>query len=340
MNWEDVISYENLYRAHRRARLCKRHKTEVINFENNLSQNLWNLHYQLKFGTYKISGYNKFYIYDPKEREVQAICYKDRVVQHSLCDNYLTPIIDKHLIFDNVACRKGKGSSQAIARLRQFMTKFYKKYQKNGYFVKIDVKKYFANISHPILKDKLQKIIPDKRCLNLLFTIIDSYNPQLGKGLPIGNQSSQYLALLYLNSVDRFFKEQLKIKYYLRYMDDIIMLVPTKKLAQDCITFASNLLEKEHLQINPKSHICPVKNGIEFLGWNFKFAPSGAIIQKLKKSSKKRILSKVKTARHKAIFHKKYVQRAKASYISYKGLLSKGDAFAFINRIKILLLVF
>ncbi len=337
MNWEDVISYENLYRAHRRARLCKRHKAEVINFENNLSQNLWDLHYQLKFGTYKINGYNKFYIYDPKEREVQAICYKDRVVQHSLCDNYLTPIIDKHLIFDNVACRKGKGSSQAIARLRQFMTKFYRKYQNKGYFVKIDVKKYFANISHPILKDKLKKIIPDKQCLNLLFTIIDSYNDQPERGLPIGNQSSQYLALLYLDSLDRFFKERLKIKYYLRYMDDIVMIVPTRKLAQDCITFASNLLEKESLRINPKSHICPVKNGIEFLGWNFGFSQSGAIIQKIKKSSKKRILAKVKTTRHKAISYKKYAQMAKVSYISYKGLLSKGNAFAFINRLKILM---
>lgn len=359
MNWEEVISFENLYKAHRRARLCKRHKKEVINFEANLSQNLWDLHYALKYGTYKISGYNKFFVFDPKEREVQAITYKDRVVQHSLCDNYLIPLIDKHLIFDNVACRKGKGTGAAIARFRFFMTKFYKKYKDNGYFVKIDVKKYFANISHNLLKQKLQKIVQDEQCLNLIYGIIDSYNGQQQIGLPIGNQSSQYLALLYLNDVDRLFKEQLKVKFYLRYMDDIIMIVYSKQFAQNCLNSANNALQKELLKINPKSHICPIKNGVEFLGWNFRYSQTGAVIQKVKKSSKSRILKKIKCIKYYKSIYKKpkidtispkqldkirqsstnatlnpqQLDKIRQIFASYQGHLSKGNAFAFINLI-------
>lgn len=117
-SFEEIISFENLYKAHRRARLCKRHKREVIEFELNLSENLWRLHYELKYGKYEIGEYNKFMVYDPKEREIQAIPYRDRVVQHTLCDNCLIPTLERYLIYDNTACRQGKGTHFAIKRLK------------------------------------------------------------------------------------------------------------------------------------------------------------------------------------------------------------------------------
>lgn len=333
MDFQTVISYEKLYLAHRRARLGKRHKKEVILFEANLSQNLWDLHYQLKYGKYQISGYNKFMIYDPKEREVQAISYKDRVVQHALCDNYLIPTLDKYLIYDNVACRVGMGSSKAISRLRNFMTSYYKKHGRSGYFVKIDVRKYFANISHTLLKEKLKKVLFDKDCLNLLFSLIDSFNFDEDKGLPIGNQSSQYLALFYLNDLDRFFKERLKVKYYLRYMDDIIMIVDDKNFASRCICEANKLLLKERLTLNPKSQAIPIKNGVEFLGWRFSFGNTGKVIQKLKKSAKSRILKKVKTLKYTLKLVPKSNERKLCSWVSYRGLLQKGCAYNFLDKI-------
>ena len=106
--FDEIMTFENLYRAHRRARLGKRHKKEVILFEANLSQNLWQLYYDLKYEKYSVGDYHKFMIYDPKEREFQAISYRDRVVQHCLCDNFLTPLLDCRLIYDNAACRRGK----------------------------------------------------------------------------------------------------------------------------------------------------------------------------------------------------------------------------------------
>ena len=129
-DFERIIDFETLYRAHRKARLSKRHKKEVIEFEANLSKNLWEMHYDLKYGKYKVGAYRKFMIYDPKEREIQAIGYRDRVLQHAICDNYLMPLLEKRLIYDNVACRRGRGTKQAYDRLRHFMTEHYKRYKK------------------------------------------------------------------------------------------------------------------------------------------------------------------------------------------------------------------
>lgn len=209
--WDTMIGFTGLYKAHRRARLGKRHKKEVIEFEMNLSENLWATHYDLKYGKYRVGGYHTFMIYDPKEREIQAIHYRDRIVQHTFCDNFLTPLLDRHLIYDNAACRKNKGSHFAIKRLRRFMTEHYKNYGKNGYFIQIDVKKYFASIDHTVLKEKLKRIVKRDDVLSLLYNIIDSYNKEEDKGLPMGNQTSQCFALLYLSDVDRFIKERLRV---------------------------------------------------------------------------------------------------------------------------------
>ena len=333
-DWERVISFENLYRAHRRARLCKRHKKEVILYENNLSENLWALHYDLKYLRYQPGGYHCFYVYDPKMRLIQATTYRDRIVQNTLCDNYLIPLLEKHLIYDNCACRKGKGTGFAIKRLRKFMTKFYKKHKTKGYFVKIDVRKYFENVDHDILKEKLKKIVCDENIYNVLLTVIDSHNCESNKGLPMGNQSSQCFALLYLDVMDRYFKEKLSIKYYLRYMDDIILIVDSCSLAKKCLNTAKKLLEELNLNINPKSQIFPIKNGIEFLGWRFRFGKNGQVIQKLRKNTKKRILLKLKDLKFQFARKKIGFDRISQSLISYNGFLHNGNAFKFHQVVK------
>lgn len=332
-DWENVISFESLYKAHFRARLGKRHKKEVIQFENDLSKNLWELHYELKYNKYTVGGYHKFKIYDPKEREIQAISYRDRVVQHSLCDNYLMPLLEKHLIYDNTACRKGKGTFFAISRLKKFMLMHYKKYGNSGYFVKIDVKKYFDSINHSVAKEKLKIIVKDKNLLNLLFNILDSYNHGENKGIPMGNQSSQCIALLYLDKLDRYFKEVLKIKYYIRYMDDIVLIVENKKQARECLIVAEKFLNKEKLILNPKSQIVAFDRGVEFLGWRF-FIDNQKLVQKIRKSTKKRIVSKIKTIKYKVQIKKFPQSRLQNSLISYTGFLKHGNAYNFLKELK------
>lgn len=336
-DWEKIISFESLYKAHRRARLGKRHKKEVILFESNLAENLWQLHYDLKYGRYEVSGYHKFLIHDPKEREIQAISYRDRIVQHSLCDNFLSPLLEKHLIYDNTACRKGKGTDFAIKRLRKFMLSHYKKYGRRGYFVKLDVKKYFPSIDHSLIKQKIQKIVTDSDILGLIFNIIDSYNADTGKGLPMGNQTSQCFALLYLDVLDRAFKEKMGVKRYVRYMDDIIAIVEDKNVARECFVGAKEIMEQNNLMINPKSQVIAFSNGIDFLGWRFFVALDGALVQKLRQGTKKRILVKARLLNYMVLIKRVSEKRPQLTIVSYYGFLRKGDAFYFFVKIEAVL---
>ena len=333
--FDDIISYQNLLAAHKSARCSKQHKREVIEFELHLSKNLWALHYDLKYHRYNISGYNKFMIYDPKEREIQAISYRDRIVQHSLCDNFLTPLLENHLINVNCACRREKGTDYAIKKLKAFMTSHYRKYRKTGYFVKLDIKKYFPSINHQILKQKLWKIIKDSNIRYLLETILDSYGN--GQGLPMGNQSSQNFALLYLDRIDRIIKEKLRVKCYVRYMDDMIMLVRTKQEADLIFETVKKELEKEKLALNPKSKVFPVKDGIQFLGWNFKYSKNGKIIQTVKAQSKQRVFSKVKNFRHLYNIGMKNQEDKECILASYKGHFQRGNSNRVFRKVNTIL---
>lgn len=141
-----------------------------------------------------------------------------------MCDEVLAPILDKKLIYDNSACRIGKGTHFAIGRVSKFLHDFYKKNGANGYFLKCDIRKFFDNIDHEVLRRKLATVIEDKQVLSLLYQIIDSFEVTSGKGLPLGNQTSQWFAIFYLDGFDRLIKEKLKIKYYSRYMDDYVLI--------------------------------------------------------------------------------------------------------------------
>ncbi len=330
--WEKLISFENLYKAHRVARLGKRHKKEVVEFETLLGENLWRLHFDLRYNKYRVGGYHKFMIYDPKEREIQAITYRDRIIQHSLCDNYLTPLLEKHLIYDNAACRRNKGTDFAIKRLRYFMYDFKRKYGTDGYFIKIDIKKYFDSIDHYILKTKLKNLIDDTDIFNLICNIIDSYNSNRGKGLPMGNQSSQCFALLYLDRIDRFIKEVLRVKYYVRYMDDMILLITEKQKAQNYLIRIVQEITEERLIVNSKTQIIQMKNGISFLGWRFFYGKNGEVVQKILRQAKVRVMQKVNVKRK--CLNKLYTSDdLLITLTSYNAHYSRGNSTQFLHRI-------
>ncbi len=273
-------------------------------------------------------------IYDPKEREIQAISYRDRVLQHSLCDNYLIPLLERKLIYDNVACRKDKGTVLACSRLSRFMTEYYKTNGDKGFFIKIDIKKYFNSIDHVILKEKLKEIVDDEKVLTLLFMIIDDYSFLPGVGLPMGNQSSQCFALLYLDCIDKYIKRNLKIKYYVRYMDDFVLLVQDRERACGCLNELAKKIAGLNIVPNSKSQIIPMKNGIGFLGWLFRFDKNGKIIRTLKRASGRRIWHKIKTNCFLVNSNKKSAAKLQLSMISYKGLCSIGMCKTFLFRLR------
>lgn len=277
--YEKISNYESLYQAHKKARLGKQATREVILYETRLTENLEKLRFHLERHTYQIRGYRKFRIFDPKEREIQALSYGDRIVQHSLCDNVLGPYLERHLIYDNSACRKGKGTHFALDRLTCFLRKYYRSNGSNGYILKCDVRKYFNSIDHEVLRQKIRRMdLPDD-VKWLLDKIIGSYEYEEGKGLPMGNQTSQWFALYYLDSLDRLVKEKLRIRYYSRYMDDMILIHPSKEYLQECLARMREHLEGElKLAFNEKTQIHAIRQGVDYLGFHFYLTETGKVI--------------------------------------------------------------
>lgn len=304
-DYEKICDFANLYKAHQRARLGKQKKREVIDFEMALAANITQIKRELETKNYQMKGYYSFEIFEPKRREIFASHYADRVVQHCICDEVLIDAVAPRLIYDNAACQPGKGTHFAMNRLVYFMRKFYRKYGTSGYFLKCDIRKYFNNVDHDVLKRQLRKAIFDKDVLHLLDGIIDSYHDKdaENKGLPLGNQSSQWFALYYLDSLDRFIKEQLHIKYYVRYMDDLIIIHHDKEYLKTCLVQIRDLVENRlKLQLNEKTQIFPIKTGITFLGFRFYLSETGKVVKLMKTQSK------IRLKRHLKFIMKKYAE--------------------------------
>ena len=326
MNSDEIFTFGKLYEAHRQARKCKRHKKDVVSFEMNLSAELCGLQQKLENGSYEIGGYNRFTIYEPKKREIQALSYRDRIIQHALCDNIIAPYLANRLTADNAACQKGKGTHYGIKRLTQQLRKHYKQHGTQGWFLKADIRKYFASIDHGVLKTMLAKEKFDERTLELLNKIIDSYNADTGKGVPMGNQTSQNFALLYLDKIDRYIKERAGIKHYVRYMDDMILTDISKEKLQKTLEGMKVIIKELKLELNEKTQLIPLKNGIDFLGWHFYLTDSGKVIRKLRTHSKKRIYARIKQQRHELERGRMEPEKLKASLMSTFGHLEHGNS--------------
>ncbi len=218
--FDKVCSYETLYNSYLKARRGKTELAEVLKFSYNLEDELSKLQDELKNQTFKTGKYRHFVIFEPKERKISALPFRDRVVHHAI-HFVIEPIFEKKFIYDSYACRKMKGTHAGADRIQ----KFIQKTGENYYVLKCDVSKYFPSINHKILKKCIRKKIADKKLLWLLDNIVDSTK----EGIPIGNLTSQLFANIYLNELDEFVKYDLKIKYYIRYMDDFIILHESKQ---------------------------------------------------------------------------------------------------------------
>ena len=325
--YDQIYSFEHLYNAYRLAARAKHDRDEVIAFELDLAGNLWRLHDELKNRTYRIGGYHRFIIHDPKTREIQALSFRDRVVQHSFCDNLLEPFFERRLIYDCAACRKGKGTHFAMDRLNHFLRAYYRKHGTSGWILKCDVRKYFDSIDHEALKKMLEKY-PDPVVRAFLNMVVDSYHKDTGKGLPMGNQSSQWFALYYLDRIDRIIKEKYRIKYYTRYMDDLVLIHEDKQYLKECLNEIRGYAEETlKLEFNQKTQIFPVSQGVDYLGWHFYLTDTGKVIRRLRTSNKRRFKRRLKK------FQKLYSQgditadRIKMSLASYNGHLKHGHTW-------------
>lgn len=227
---------------------------------------------------------------------------------------------------DTFVCRQNKGTHFACNRLEKFFREHGKKHGNEGYILKFDIRKYFNSINHEVLKDKL-KNFPDDDIKELLYQIIDSYAYTPGKGLPMGNQSSQWFALYYLDGLDRLIKEHLRIKHYVRYMDDGVLIHESKKYLQECLGQMKKLIAKEQIEFNEKTQIFPISQGVDFLGWHFYLTDTGKVIRRLRTSNKKRFKRRMKLYRRQYACGEKTFEEITQSVRSYNGHLKHGDTW-------------
>jgi len=286
---EKIADLDNLRLAFWKARKAKEHKQEVLEYSQNTEKNLLKLEKQISTGEIKVGNYHFFKIYDPKERQICAASFAERVLHHAIM-NVCHQNFDNFQIEDSYATRLGKGQYKAIEKAIKFTNE-------NKYFVKLDARKYFDNIDHQTLKQLLRHRFKDQKLLTIFDKIIDSYSVKpcevfktsQGLGIPIGNLTSQYFANYYLAFADRYAKQELKLKNYVRYMDDIVIWENDKTVLNDKLKLFSNYLKSE-LLINLKPQIFNhTANGLSFLG--YQLLP-GKI--KLSQKSKKRFFRKLK----------------------------------------------
>ena len=267
-------------------------------------------------------------MWEPKERDVMSNSFRDKVVQHSLCDNVLEPLITKSFIYDNAASQKGKGTHFALNRLEHFMHSYYRKHGVNGWVLKCDIRKYFYRIQHDPLKRACEPYIPERDIWWLLNLIIDSTDDP---GIPIGNQSSQILALLALSALDHFIKEKLQIKYYGRYMDDFYFISDDKEYLTQCWKDIEMFLNPLGMELNSKTQIFPLKNGIDYLGFHLYLTESGKVIRKLRRKSKSNMARKLRKFKKMLDDGKIEMSNIEQSYQSWKGHASKGNCHHLIR---------
>ncbi len=257
--FERILDLDNLYLAYWKARRGKEANSDVLRYSENLRENLLNLREELLNGNVETGGFRSFKIFDPKERLICAAPFSQRVMHHALM-NVCTPIMDSCQIFDSYANRKGKGTFAAIERAR----KFHRRYD---WCVKLDVRKYFDSIDHAVLQVQLERLFKEKSLLSIFRDIINSYEVTKGKGLPIGNLTSQYCANHYLASADHYLKEVVGVKAYVRYMDDVLMYGSgSESLLEQAKCFRSFIAEKLDLSLKVFD-MKPTTCSVQFLGF-------------------------------------------------------------------------
>jgi len=257
-----IIVFNNIHLAYLKARKNKRYHPDVLAFFADLGDNLLKIKTELEMEKYVHGKYTEFIVNESKKRKIRAPAFKDRVMHHALC-NIIIPIFEKSFIDNSYACRKEKGSHKAIKRLRCFL-----KNESNIYCLQCDISKYFDSINHDTLIKIIKKKIGCRKTINLILKIIDSFNKDAGVGIPIGNLTSQLFANIYLNELDQLVFRELKQKYYIRYMDDFLVLGSKKELHYLRIKIEQFLTDKLQLKMNPKKvNIFPCNKGIDFLGY-------------------------------------------------------------------------
>lgn len=337
-----IYDFVNLYYAYLKARKSKKYNDEVLEFTTQLESNLIQLQNELMYKVYEQGRYNQFFVYEPKQRLVMALPFRDRVVQWAIY-RQLYPIFDNMFYEHSYACRKDKGTHSAADRL-QYWLRAYDRSPGESYYLKGDVAKFFYRVNHDILIKIISRKIGCRETLELLWKIIKTddgeFGIQLGDhffeekkingiGMPIGNLTSQLFAGIYLDWLDKYIKHTLKVDYYIRYMDDFVILGKDKnelhRIREEIEIFLDDYLG---LELNNKTALRPIGEGIDFCG--YVIYPTH---RKLRKSTKKKMKRRLKTLNNKYQEGEVEYDEVNNSLQSYLGILKHCDSYNLKNEV-------
>lgn len=326
--FNQIISSENLFQAWDDFKVGKRKKADVRLFEWKLEKNIFQLQRELRGRSYKHGNYSSFYIRDPKQRHIHKAEVRDRVLHHAIF-SALNPIFEPTFIPHSFSCRINKGTHKGVSALDNFIRKTSQNYSTPCYILKCDVRKFFGTVDHKIIMSILKKRIKDENAIWLIEEIINSFSSEQSdlfaeKGLPIGNLTSQLFANIYLNELDQFIKNKLRIKYYARYTDDFVIIAKNRKELENILFEINSFLkEKLSLELHPKKIVIrKYSQGIDFLG--YVVLPHYWL---LRTKTKKRIFKKLKirVAQYQAGgIDKNSLDQSMQSYL---GVLSHADTY-------------
>jgi retron-type reverse transcriptase len=323
--YKQIYSYDNLFLAYKKARKGKTKKDYVIEFERGLRKNLRNLKFELMSQTYSPKPLKTFILRDPKTRKISKSAFRDRIIHHALV-RVIEPILNKIFIYDSCANRKGKGNLVAIKRFNKFKKIVLRNHRRTCFILKADIKHYFHEVNHKILLKIIKRKIKDEKVVWLVKQILT--NCFTKKGMPLGNLTSQFFANVYLNELDYFIKHKLKAKYYIRYVDDFVILHSSKKQLKIWKEQINNFLKKElKIELHPeKSRIISLSKGADFVGFrNFYY------FRLLRKRNIKNMFYKVENYK-KGMISKEDILK---SFQGWNAYAKWADSFRLRNTIKL-----
>lgn len=310
-------------------------KMDVLKFEKNLEQELFQLHRDLRDKTYKHGGYTDFFICDPKLRHIHKATVRDRVLHHAVYQ-IINPIFEPMFIATSFSCRIRKGSHKGVDVAEKIIRKVSRNYTQSCYVLKCDVKKFFDSIDHSILLSLIQKKVKDGDVMWLIEEIIGSFisgysNLFTRGGVPIGNLTSQLFANVYMNEFDQYIKQELKVEYYCRYTDDFIIISKDKKYLENLIEPISQFLgDHLKLQLHPyKVEIIKAHQSVDFLGYVLR--PYHRL---MRKRTLKRVERKLKDKFNAYTTGATSKDSFKQTFASYLGVLSHANTYKLSESLK------
>ena len=330
MNMEDIIGFEALWDSMMKCKRGVIWKDSVAGFCLDAVRQVSRLHDELLDGIYRERPHKYFTIKYPKERAIMSISFRDRVYQRSLNDVGIYPAMSKSFIYDNAACQKGKGADFARNRFKCHLQRYYRKHGADGYVLKMDVRGYYPNMRHDVAKETFKRRL-DPEVYHRAEAILDSFPGEVG--FNPGSQIIQIAGISVLDGIDHYIKERLRIKHYLRYMDDMLIVGNDRSELEQIWKDVDKRLQEIGFELHPtKTRIIPIRDGIMFLGFEYRLTETGKVIMNIDPTRVKAIRRKLYRMVKKA--KAGLLTRAKVdeSYQSWRSHAAKGNSWKLLKR--------